>query len=169
MPELVDCKTGQWYFKVSHYKAKGAGLSGWSRLPRHNYEVKEDAAMIMSYQQAREFSLGWHFPVRCKAVTFQNCECIHPLKQVDVQVVVNMLKKDERVHKVVVFGSAVSTRCHSGSDLDLYVEADVESARSLIDERLLHTELDVLTNIKNFEYGVGKAIAREGVTVFERK
>lgn len=125
--------------------------------------------MVMTYQQAREFSLGWKYPVKCSAVKFKNCEYIHPLKQIEVQLIVNMLSKHECVKKIIVFGSAVSMRCHSGSDLDIYVESGTGDARSLMDMSLLRTELDVLDDPLNFSYGVGLAIAREGITVFERE
>lgn len=122
----------------------------------------------MIVDRERVNSLGWKFPVRCAGVTFQNCERIHPLKQVDVQLVVNMLKKYNYVRKVIVFGSAVSMRCHSGSDLDLYVETGDTFALPLIDESLLYTEIDVLNDPICFDKGVGLAIAMEGITVYER-
>lgn len=59
---------------------------------------------------------------------FQNCDRIHPLQQRKVRELLDDIARNPSVKRVVVFGSSVTQRCHIGSDVDVYVEAEADGA-----------------------------------------
>lgn len=110
----------------------------------------------------------WKFPVRCAAVTFKHCVYIHPLKQEDIQVLVNQAKEDSNIVRLIVFGSSVSIECRPWSDIDLYVET-LSPDKPELDTYCLRTEsVDILTQPLDFSFGVGYSIARDGIVIYER-
>lgn len=111
---------------------------------------------------------GWVFSVRCSGVTFANCERVHPIMQMDVQLIVNMLSTHECIKKIVIFGSSISMRCTEYSDIDMFVESSGVNVYGLLDTTMLYHDVDILMPPINFEGGVGLDIKKEGVTVFER-
>ncbi len=46
---------------------------------------------------------------------------VFPTKQRQVRDIHNEFKSDKRISSIMVFGSAVSDRCHQGSDIDILV------------------------------------------------
>lgn len=58
----------------------------------------------------------------CINEPFDKCEYIYPIQQRKVKILLDELKKNELVKKIVIFGSSITSRCHSGSDVDIYVE-----------------------------------------------
>ena len=53
---------------------------------------------------------------------FKNCRYIYPIQQKKVEKMINHLKNNDNVIKIIVFGSSVTSKCHAGSDVDFYVE-----------------------------------------------
>lgn len=50
---------------------------------------------------------------------------VFPTKQRDVQKAIELAKEDERICRLIVFGSAVTVNCGMTSDIDFAIEADV--------------------------------------------
>ena len=48
---------------------------------------------------------------------------IFPSKQRDAQIAINIASADERIERLIVFGSAVSPDCGTDSDIDIAVSA----------------------------------------------
>ena len=48
---------------------------------------------------------------------------VFPSKQKAAQQAINLAKQDHRIQRLIVFGSAVTLDCGTGSDLDLAVDA----------------------------------------------
>lgn len=69
------------------------------------------------------FERAWDFEVLADT-DVENINRIHPLKQKEVASIVQKLKKEERIKRIVVFGSSVEFRCSSRSDIDLYIETE---------------------------------------------
>lgn len=110
-----------------------------------------------------------HFKFIVKdGVDFPNAEFIHPLKQLDGQILYEELLADENIVLFVVFGSAVDFRCNSYSDMDIYLERkDREVYHKFSYE--FKTELDVLYDIDDKESGIWKSIDRDGIIIFDRR
>lgn len=53
----------------------------------------------------------------------QSLRNIFPSKQADTQKAVALAQADRRIRRLIVFGSAVTMRCGTASDLDLAVDA----------------------------------------------
>lgn len=53
---------------------------------------------------------------------FYNCEKVYPIQQKNVRFLIDALKKDENVNRIIIFGSSVTDRCHNGSDVDIYAD-----------------------------------------------
>jgi len=51
-----------------------------------------------------------------------NCEKIYPLQQKSIQKIVDSLKDNNNIKKIIIFGSSVTTKCHINSDIDIYLE-----------------------------------------------
>lgn len=50
-----------------------------------------------------------------------NMSRFHPLKQKNINIIFNIVNKDSRIEKVIVFGSATNIRCNKDSDLDICI------------------------------------------------
>lgn len=100
----------------------------------------------------------------CIDNAFKNCNKIYPIQQRKVQTIINDLKKDKNVIKIVVFGSSVTDRCHIGSDVDIYFESMNENIK-------LKDVYDFRYDLWN-NYTVDKRLKNEidskGVIVYER-
>ncbi len=119
--------------------------------------------MFNNYDEHWKF---WYQP----GITFDEAIYVHPLKQWDVQLIREKFLKDSNIVLMVIFGSAVSIRCHSESDVDVYIETkDGRSLYKLPPYTNLTGEVDVVCNIKDWTYGVAKAIARDGIVIFDRR
>jgi predicted nucleotidyltransferase len=89
---------------------------------------------------------------------------IHPLKQLDLYYILEAWKDDDNINRVVVFGSSVSDRCHSGSDIDLYLELkDNEKPPKLPYDKII-SDVDMIINVKQTD-SIWKAIDRDGIVV----
>jgi predicted nucleotidyltransferase len=74
------------------------------------------------------------------------------------------LPRFDNINKVVVFGSSVSDRCHSGSDIDLYLELkDNEKPPKLPYDKII-SEVDMVINVKQTD-SIWKAIVKDGIVV----
>ena len=60
----------------------------------------------------------------CTQEPFQNCNRIHALQQRKVAHLLGALRQRDGIRRAIVFGSSTTERCHTGSDVDLYVELD---------------------------------------------
>ena len=54
---------------------------------------------------------------------FLNCDKIHPIQQKKVKALLDNLDMTH-VLKVEIFGSSITTSCHTGSDVDVYITLD---------------------------------------------
>lgn len=50
---------------------------------------------------------------------------VFPTKQRDVQKAISIAREDERIRRLIVFGSAVTVKCGMTSDIDLAIDADI--------------------------------------------
>lgn len=57
---------------------------------------------------------------------FDNCEYVYPIQQKKVAEMIDHLKEDNNVKKIILFGSSVTSKCHRDSDIDIYVEISYE-------------------------------------------
>lgn len=62
----------------------------------------------------------WDFEI-LDGVSFMNCNRIHPLKQKEIQKLVNSCAEDNGLDALIIFGSSVEFRCNSKSDIDMVV------------------------------------------------
>lgn len=74
---------------------------------------------------------------------FLNCNKIHPIQQKKVKALLDNLDMTH-VLKVEIFGSSVTTGCHTGSDVDVYIALD-QHVNHLITKYLPY-EFDIWTN-----------------------
>ena len=44
---------------------------------------------------------------------FKNCRYIYPIQQKKVEKMINHLKNNDNVIKIIVFGSSVTSKCHA--------------------------------------------------------
>ena len=59
----------------------------------------------------------WDFEI-LDCVNFMNCNRIHPLKQKEIQKLVNSCAEDNGLDALIIFGSSVEFRCSSKSDIE---------------------------------------------------
>lgn len=111
------------------------------------------------------FQEMWDFPVK-EGICFKHCNRVHPLMQERVQQVLEQLKKDENIQKIVLFGSSLEFRCSSYSDLDLYIEKK-NPGIPLKQEPVLDCELDLIMDLGH-ENRLYSEIDRTGLLLFER-
>lgn len=74
---------------------------------------------------------------------FLNCDKIHPIQQKKVKALLDNLDMTH-VLKVEIFGSSITTSCHTGSDVDVYITLD-QCVDHLITKYLPY-EFDIWTN-----------------------
>lgn len=112
----------------------------------------------------------WDFEVvsQPNITEVENINRIHPLKQRDVNCLVESVKNDCHILGVIVFGSAVRFDCHSQSDLDILIVRDDKELR--IDSSLedINSELDIIFSSR-LGVRLEKEIAQTGVIVYRRK
>ena len=70
----------------------------------------------------------WDFEI-LDGVSFMNCNRIHPLKQKEIQKLVNSCAEDNGLDALIIFGSSVEFRCNSKSDIDM-VYVDIHAYRA---------------------------------------
>lgn len=113
-----------------------------------------------------DFRNMWDFDVM-ENIDFPNCNRVHPLMQRRVQRLLEILKQDENIDRVVIFGSALEFRCSSYSDLDVYIEKKNPDL-PLREEPELDCEVDIITN-PGFGSRLYQEIDRTGLLVFGRE
>lgn len=113
------------------------------------------------------FENTWDFEVLAPT-DVENINRIHPLKQKEVISIVEKLREEEPIKRIVVFGSAVEFRCSSRSDIDLYIETDDSDYRILLPYEKLESEVDLL---RDLDHGTRlfRQIEKTGIVVFERE
>ncbi|MBR1599862.1 MAG: nucleotidyltransferase domain-containing protein [Lachnospiraceae bacterium] len=70
----------------------------------------------------RSMMPGWKFQLVVKDSDIYNLQYIHPIKQKLVDRIVRYAKKDSNIERIIVFGSAITNRCHERSDLDICIK-----------------------------------------------
>uniref|UniRef100_N2AP47 Polymerase beta nucleotidyltransferase domain-containing protein n=1 Tax=Eubacterium plexicaudatum ASF492 TaxID=1235802 RepID=N2AP47_9FIRM len=108
----------------------------------------------------------WDFEVK-QGVDFIHCNRVHPLMQTRVQQVLEELRQDPNIKKIVLFGSSLEFRCGSYSDIDLYIEKK-DPALPLRTEPVLDCELDIVMDLEH-ENRFYKQIDHTGLLLFERE
>lgn len=108
----------------------------------------------------------WDFDV-LDGVEFQCCNRVHPLMQRRVQSILNSLKEDTNVKKIVLFGSSIEFRCNSYSDIDLYIEK-YDHEKPLEKNFEVDCEVDLLFDLEH-DSRLYQEIDKKGLLLFERK
>lgn len=96
---------------------------------------------------------------------FKNCEHIYPIQQRKVKEFIEYLKENKNVKSIIIFGSSVTTACHIGSDVDIYVTL---SKKEKIINKYFDFLYDLWTNFSADE-NLKKEIFKKGVIVYEQK
>lgn len=95
---------------------------------------------------------------------FKNAEFIFPTQQRDVLKIVNTVKLDANIRRVIIFGSSVTSACNPWSDVDVYFELDKDKRLPVFG---LENSLDAWTNF-SVDKELLSSILDTGVTVYER-
>ena len=98
---------------------------------------------------------------------FDNVSMIHPLKQKQVFQLIDHLKTNNNVNKIIIFGSSVTNKCHTGSDLDFYIDLNKDTKLDELFSRFLDN-YDYWNNFTVDERLLNE-IKKKGVTVYERE
>lgn len=72
-----------------------------------------------SWEDAKNHT--YYFPIIVKNDNYE-CNRIHPLKQAKVNELYNIMKNNEKIEKIIIFGSSVNIRCNIKSDLDIAIK-----------------------------------------------
>lgn len=100
----------------------------------------------------------------CIDKPFMNCEHIFPIQQKYISTIIEGLKKNQNVKKVIIFGSSVTSSCHPDSDIDIYLELDKNEKTNI---PLIYKPYDYWNNFSADER-LKKEIYGKGVVVYER-
>ena len=82
-----------------------------------------------------------------------------------VKQMINNIKEDSNVEKIVVFGSSVQDTCHMGSDVDFYIV--LKQDQKITFKETLSFMYDIWTNY-TVDSRMYEEITKKGVTVYER-
>lgn len=93
---------------------------------------------------------------------FVNCNKIYPLQQKKVLSLLEDLQKDQNVEQVFIFGSSVTSQCHVGSDVDIYVKLNRNKKIEISSKNF---DYDLWTNY-NVDERLKTKIAKTGVKVY---
>lgn len=108
----------------------------------------------------------WDFPVM-DGVTFPNANRIHPLMQHRVEKILLGIRRDQNVHRLILYGSSLEFHCNSASDIDLYIEKyDPDQKLAFFPD--LDCEADIITNLPP-DNRLYQEIMKTGLLLFERK
>lgn len=108
----------------------------------------------------------WDFPVM-DGVTFPNANRIHPLMQHRVEKILLEIRRDQNVHRLILYGSSLEFHCNSASDIDLYIEKyDPDKKLAFFPD--LDCEADIITNLPP-DNRLYQEIMKTGLLLFERK
>lgn len=95
---------------------------------------------------------------------FKNCEYIYPIQQRKVKEFIDYLKQNKNVKSIIIFGSSVTTACHIGSDVDIYVTLSKEEK---IINKYFDFVYDLWTNY-SVDENLRSEIVKKGVVVYEQ-
>lgn len=95
---------------------------------------------------------------------FRNASRIFPTQQRDVYEIIRRYSSDINVKKLIVFGSSITSACNPWSDIDLYVEMDIN--KNLPPTGVRDVAVDVWTNFTVDKYLYNEI--KKGVTAYER-
>lgn len=88
------------------------------------------------------------FPVRFNGS--EKLKYIFPSKQKDVQKAIEIAEKNEKIRRMIIFGSAVTMNCGIGSDIDIAIDApDIRDDDEFIAiakpfRKALESEIDII-------------------------
>lgn len=94
---------------------------------------------------------------------FLNAERIHPIMQKDIFSIIEDLKKDSNVVRIIIFGSSVTSFVKSESDIDVYIEL---KENKIVERTLIDHPADYWTNFTVTENMLDE-IKAKGVIVYE--
>ncbi|MCD7841258.1 MAG: nucleotidyltransferase domain-containing protein [Lachnospiraceae bacterium] len=100
----------------------------------------------------------------CVSEPYRNCTRIHPIQQKKVGFMINSLKDEDNVQRIIIFGSSVTAQCHVGSDVDIFVF--LRENKSLNIDVCAFT-YDLWTNY-TVDEKMFEEISKKGVVVYER-
>ena len=98
----------------------------------------------------------------CIKDPFVNCSKIYPIQQKKVRAILDAVKDDPNVKKVMIFGSSTQYSCTIDSDVDVFIELKKNSP---IDISGISYEFDLWTNY-NVDERLLKEIEKTGVKVY---
>lgn len=100
-----------------------------------------------------------------------NLRRIYPLKQKQVAQIYDKVKDNSIVRRAIIFGSSVTGRCHTGSDLDICIDADVSDGMKVYELQrqigeICNWNCDILM-YSNLGSRMKNTVEREGVVIYE--
>lgn len=95
---------------------------------------------------------------------FRNADKIFPLQQKYVAALVDGLKKNNHVNKIIIFGSSLTPVCHIDSDIDVYLDLNEDVK---VDFPFINRPYDYWNNYTADE-SLKEEIKRSGVIVYEK-
>lgn len=98
---------------------------------------------------------------------------VFPSKQRDVQKAIEIASADERIDRLILFGSAVTRNCGTTSDIDLAVSAPGMSEEAFLKvtrrfRLAMDSDLDILHYESIRDELLNQEIQKKGVTVYAR-
>ena len=100
----------------------------------------------------------------CIKQPFEHCDRIFPNQQKYVSEILNSLKKDENIKKIIIFGSSLKPTCHIDSDIDIYLELDKNKR---VNFPFITKAYDYWNNF-TVDANLRNEIKKTGVTIYER-
>ena len=111
------------------------------------------------------------FPVVARGS--ETLKYVFPSKQRDVQKAIEIASADERIDRLILFGSAVTRNCGTTSDIDLAVSAPGMSEEAFLKvtrrfRLAMDSDLDILHYESIRDELLNQEIQKKGVTVYAR-
>lgn len=101
-----------------------------------------------------------------------NISRIYPLKQAAVSKIYDKAADFDVIRKIIIFGSAVTPKCHIDSDLDICIDADTSDGIKIFDlQKEIGEACDWNCDIlmyQNIGNNLRNTIDKEGVVVYEQ-
>lgn len=98
---------------------------------------------------------------------YQNVNKIFPTKQKDVALLVNKLKENKKIKRIIIFDSSVTWACNPWRDIDIYIEHDAENLNSInIPYSDIKSSLDIWDSLL-VDNNLLKEIIDKGVIIYE--
>mgnify|MGYP002621796224 FL=1 len=101
----------------------------------------------------------------------RNIRHIYPLKQNQVARIYDIVRKNDIVHRVIIFGSSITGKCHIDSDLDICIDANVTDGMKIYELQKQIGEIcdwncDILM-YSNLGSTLKDKVDQEGVVIYE--